>query len=204
MNHAQHFWNTMFANEEEYLYGTLPNGYIALHSHRLKPNSHVLCLAEGEGRNALHLASLGHRVSSIDASDIALQKQKRLLEAHGYTIDALHQDLSHWQPQSNYFDAIATSFMHLPKPLLTQVLSRSIATLKPDALFMGEFFSLKQLGYNSGGPKDSEKLYAIEDFAHHQERIEFIELKEEIVHLNEGSGHQGEACVIRVLFKKLG
>ncbi|MBN2825479.1 MAG: class I SAM-dependent methyltransferase [Campylobacterales bacterium] len=204
MNNAQHFWNTMFANEEEYLYGTQPNAYIQEKSHLLKPNSHILCLAEGEGRNALHLASLGHRISSIDASDIALQKQKKLLEAHGYTIDALHQDLSHWQPQPNYFDAIATSFMHLPKPLLAQVLTHSITTLKPDALFMGEFFSLQQLQYNSGGPKDSQKLYAIEDFVHHQEGIEFIELKEEIVHLSEGSGHQGEASVIRVLFRKLG
>jgi len=204
MNNAQHFWNTMFANEEEYLYGTQPNAYIQMQSPRLKPNSRILCLAEGEGRNALHLAKLGHTISSIDASSVALQKQKRLLEAHGYTIDALHQDLEHWQPQPHSFDAIATSFMHLPKPLLDKVLKHSVVTLKSDALFIGEFFSIKQLGYSSGGPKDSQKLYTIEDFLSHQEGIEFIELKEEIVHLNEGKGHQGEASVIRVLFKKLG
>ncbi|KIM07981.1 MAG: hypothetical protein KU28_04745 [Sulfurovum sp. PC08-66] len=57
---------------------------------------------------------------------------------------------------------------------------------------------------SSGGHKDSQKLYTIEDFASHQEGIEFIQLKEEIVHLSEGMGHQGEANVIRVLFKKLG
>jgi hypothetical protein len=31
-----------------------------------------LCLAEGEGRNAVHLATLGHRVTAVDQSEVGL------------------------------------------------------------------------------------------------------------------------------------
>jgi hypothetical protein len=75
-------------------------------------------------------------------------------------------------------------------------------SLNPNAYFIAEFFSTKQLDFTSGGPKDLELLYTIEDFKNH-----FLsckkELKEELVTLNEGIGHQGEACVIRVVIQKL-
>jgi hypothetical protein len=75
-------------------------------------------------------------------------------------------------------------------------------SLNKNGYFIGEFFSTKQLTYNSGGPKDLELLYTIEDFENH-----FLfckrDLSEEIVILDEGIGHQGEACVIRVVIQKI-
>jgi hypothetical protein len=201
MNNPQDFWNDKFKTQE-YLYGLNPNAYIKEKSALLKPQSNILCLAEGEGRNALHLALLGHALSALDASNIAMDKLHQLLAQHGYSIDTQVLDLAHWQPLEALYDAITTSYLHIPKPLLAQTLQNSIKTLKRDGLFIGEFFSINQLRYNSGGPKALEMLYCIEDFAMHQ-GVEFIELKEEIVELDEGVGHQGEASVIRVLFKKL-
>jgi len=204
MHTAQHFWNDKF-DQEDYLYGLEPNAYIESKSHLLPHNANILCLAEGEGRNALHLAKLGHSISAIDASNIAMTKLEKLLNAHGHSVNVETQDLMHWQPLQATFDGVITSYLHTPKPLLAKVLHNSIATLKQDAFFIGEFFSTNQLHYNSGGPRALELLYTIEDFYNHEakEQINFIELKEEIVHLNEGKGHQGEANVIRVLFQKI-
>ncbi|MDZ7817970.1 MAG: hypothetical protein U5K55_04840 [Aliarcobacter sp.] len=36
--------------------------------------------------------------------------------------------------------------------------------LNSNGYFVGEFFSTKQLTFNSGGPKDLDLLYTIEDF----------------------------------------
>jgi hypothetical protein len=36
------------------------------------PAGPVLCLAEGQGRNAVHLATLGHPVTAVDQSDAGL------------------------------------------------------------------------------------------------------------------------------------
>lgn len=201
MNTPQDFWNDKF-QMQEYLYGIEPNRYIQANTALLQANSHILCLAEGEGRNALHLANLGHQVSAIDASDIAINKLHKLLNEHGHSIQTQHLDLNHWNPTKNLYDAIATSYLHIPKPLLAQTMQNSIVALKTEGIFMGEFFSTNQLNYNSGGPKAIEMLYSIEDFASHQ-GVEFIELQEKIITLDEGKGHEGEASVIRVLFKKI-
>ena len=58
-------------------YGTPPiahrTGGLADTVRDLDPGD-VLCLADGEGRNGVHLASLGHRVTTVDFSDAAVAK----------------------------------------------------------------------------------------------------------------------------------
>lgn len=49
-------WNERYASDE-FVYGTEPNLFLAQQAHRLA--GPVLSLAEGEGRNAVFLASLG-------------------------------------------------------------------------------------------------------------------------------------------------
>ena len=75
-------------------------------------------------------------------------------------------------------------------------------SLSGDGYFIAEFFSTKQISFNSGGPKDLDLLYTIEDFSNHFNLCK-KNITEEIVVLDEGIGHQGEACVIRVVIKKI-
>ena len=49
---------------DEYVYGPEPNGFLASMTARLK-KGRVLCLAEGEGRNAVHLAREGFTVTAV-------------------------------------------------------------------------------------------------------------------------------------------
>jgi hypothetical protein len=75
-------------------------------------------------------------------------------------------------------------------------------SLNTGGYFIGEFFSIKQLEFSSGGPKDLDLLYTVEDFMGYFNLCE-KNITEEIVILDEGIGHQGEACVIRVKIKKV-
>ncbi|KIM10171.1 MAG: hypothetical protein KU37_11870 [Sulfuricurvum sp. PC08-66] len=204
MNDQSHFWNERFG-KEGWMYGQNPNAFIASQAHRLAPQSHVLCLAEGEGRNAIHLAQLGHHVTAIDASDIGLAKAAQRAQALGVALRTLHMDLHHWEPQEHY-DAIVASFIHLPQPLRTQTFTRALAALRPKGVIIMESFSQNQLlgGFTSGGPKDLEMLYNPRDlemlFAQHPCAI--IQLTEEITLLDEGWGHQGDASVVRLIIQK--
>ena len=45
------------------------------------PMGDVLCLAEGEGRNAVFLATTGRRVSSVDLTEAGVAKTLRLAVA---------------------------------------------------------------------------------------------------------------------------
>src|SRR6185295_7608114 len=71
------FWDKRYANPD-YLYGTEPNSFLADHLRLL--SSPVLSLSEGEGRNAVFLATRGLEVVGVDISAVALEKAQRLAE----------------------------------------------------------------------------------------------------------------------------
>jgi hypothetical protein len=54
-------------------YGTEPNDFLVSVADRI-PRGKVLCLAEGEGRNAVQLAGLGFEVTAVDTSSVGLEK----------------------------------------------------------------------------------------------------------------------------------
>ncbi|MGE5438281.1 MAG: SAM-dependent methyltransferase, partial [Bacteroidota bacterium] len=50
---------------------------------------------------------------------------------------------------------------------------------------------------SSGGPKDPALLYSLEDIVNEFTDLDFHQLSKEVIELNEGKYHQGEAVVIR-------
>jgi hypothetical protein len=63
-------------------------------------------------------------------------------------------------------------------------------------------FNKKQLGKSSGGPKLLEMLFDQEMLREDFERCEIEALEEKNVLLSEGHYHQGEAEIIRGIFRK--
>ena len=56
-------WDDRFAGEG-YLFGTEPARFLKRHAHWLPRGSEVLLVADGEGRNSVWLAEMGHRVTA--------------------------------------------------------------------------------------------------------------------------------------------
>ena len=198
----EQIWNEKFSREG-YLYGKAPNAFLKEHIDTLPSASSILFLGEGEGRNACYAASLGHDVTALDASTIALEKAKKLaLELH-VDIKLLHVDLEDWEPVQQY-DTIMCSFLHLKEPLRSKTFQNVIKALKPTGTFYGEFFSTAQLPLSSGGPKDIDLLYTTELLkTHFSTKNVIIKLLKEITDsLQEGTGHQGNAKLVRLIVKK--
>lgn len=195
-------WDEKFS-QEEYFYGYEPNAFIASKSSLLKPGGKVLCLGEGEGRNAVYLAKEGFEVTALDASAIGMEKALAFAREKGVSFQSELLDLEQWEPKEHY-DGIVTSYLHLEEPLRTKSFHKAISALNPQGYFIGEFFSINQIPRSSGGPKKPELLYTVkslkEIFA--AEGCEIVLLEECDVPLNEGKGHQGDALVIRVIVKK--
>jgi len=76
------FWNERFG-EPGFMYGDQPNDFLKAQAHSLKPGGRILCLAEGEGRNAVYLATQGFDVTCVDFSESGLKKTQQLAETHG-------------------------------------------------------------------------------------------------------------------------
>ena len=86
------FWNNRYAIAG-HVYGEAPNAFVAEVAPQISTGP-VLCLAEGEGRNAVYLATLGHRVTAVDQSEVGLAKAQRLAKARGVEIETLVTDLT--------------------------------------------------------------------------------------------------------------
>jgi 2-polyprenyl-3-methyl-5-hydroxy-6-metoxy-1,4-benzoquinol methylase len=193
------FWNGKFS-KADYFYGTKANEFLSSNLQLLNNHKKLLCLGEGEGRNAIFFARNGFDVSAIDASDIGLEKLDLKSKEENLEIKTFCMDLNHWDDSLKY-DVIVASYLHMYKNERESLFEKIENSLESNGYFIGEFFSTKQLTYNSGGPKDLDLLYTIEDFKNHFNSCE-KNITQEIVILDEGIGHQGEACVIRVVIKK--
>ena len=197
------FWNDKFS-KVDYLYGLDPNEFIASNIDLMKDKKRVLCLGEGEGRNAIFLAKEGFEVTAIDASDVGLDKLKYRASQDFLDIHCINMDLNNWEMilnEDEKYDVIVASYLHMFEQDRNSLFNKIEQNLKSGGYFIAEFFSKEQLNYNSGGPKALDLLYDLNDF---DEVFTTFEKKitKQLVHLNEGVGHQGEASVIRVIVKK--
>lgn len=196
-------WDEKFSRED-YFYGFEPNVFIESQTNLLLPQGKILCLGEGEGRNATYLASKGFDVTALDASAIGMTKAIALASKRGVSFKIELLDLEQWEPKESY-DAVVTSYLHLEEPLRTDAFRKAFSSLNPQGYFIGEFFSINQIPRESGGPKKPSLLYTLASLESifSIEGAKIVYLEECDVPLDEGKGHQGDALVIRVIVQKL-
>ncbi|MGE5160512.1 MAG: class I SAM-dependent methyltransferase [Betaproteobacteria bacterium] len=192
------FWDKQYSAVEGYKYGTRPNAYLMAEAHRLPRHARILVPGDGEGRNGVWLASQGHDVLTVDLSEVGVARARALAAERAVSIDTLVADLKVWTPPAGAFDAVVLTYLHMP-PAMRAAVHRSVAAaLRPGGLLLLEAFHPRQLGRASGGPKEVELLYTLDDVrADFADRLdeEFGEEGEAL--LDEGPGHQGMAVVTR-------
>ena len=197
------FWDQAF-DTPHFKYGTAPNAFVRAQAHRLRPAARVLVPGDGEGRNGVWLAAQGHAVLSVDASGVGLRKAQQWAAEQGVALQTELADLTSWQPAPGAFDGVVLTFVHLPSALRRDVHQRLVRALRPGGWLILEAFTPEQLRYASGGPKDADMLYTMDDLS-----TDFAGLHEHLawageVWLDEGPGHQGPAQVVRYLAQALG
>lgn len=193
-------WDERYASEE-YLYGTEPNDFLASMSARL-PVGDTLCVAEGEGRNAVWLAEQGHRVTAVDASAVGLAKAQKLAQQRGVTISTEVADLGIYPLASESFDLVVSIYAHAPREARISLHKNIVTALRPGGLLLLEAYTPKQLGYNTGGPPDIEKLMTLSGLREELDGLEFVHGLEFERDVFEGALHTGKGAVVQVLAVK--
>ena len=89
-------WDQRYSGSD-FAYGTAVNDFLKDEFHRIPSGGRVLCLAEGEGRNAVFLAQQGYRVTAIDLSEVGLNKARQLASDKGVKISTEVVDLADYQ-----------------------------------------------------------------------------------------------------------
>ena len=193
------FWNERYANGE-YLYGTEPNSFLAEHCSLL--SGPVLSLSEGEGRNAVFLASRGLEVLGVDISSVALEKATRLAKSRSVEIKTMVTDLATFEPEENYFGSVISISAHLPSTVRKKLYPLVERSIKPNGIIILEAYSENQLSRDTGGPKDADMLMTIDKLYREFPNLEPILLREVEREVSEGEGHTGMASVVQFIARK--
>ncbi|MBE9196890.1 class I SAM-dependent methyltransferase [Synechocystis sp. LEGE 06083] len=193
-------WDERF-NQSEYVYGTEPNEFLVSVAGQI-PQGKVLCLAEGEGRNACFLASLGYQVTAVDQSSVGLAKAQKLAREKGVKITTIQSNLADFEIIADAWQGIVSIFCHLPSSLRKQLYPRIYQGLKSGGVFILEGFAPEQLQYTTGGPKDLDLLPNLMNLREELSSFAYLTSHTLERHLNEGIYHQGKAALIQVLAKK--
>ena len=199
----QAFWNAKFQTKD-LIYGENPNNFIKENIDLILTAKSVMCLGEGEGRNAIYLADKGLVVEALDVSDVALAKLRKRAKEHYLFIKTRHTLLAYWEPDQ-YYDAIICTYLQLPKEQQKMLFEKAIEALLPNGYFMAELFSESQIHFESGGPKNMAFLYDLNDILDSVKTLpcKIIKLAQEVIALNEGNRHVGRASVLRIILQKL-
>lgn len=184
-----------------YAYGTVPNAFLT-EMHDTLPSGRILCLGEGEGRNAVWLAEQGHVVTAVDSSEIGLKKAQQLAKSRGVTIATIHADLADYEIEHGQWDAIVSIFCHLPPALRKDVHRNCVDGLRPGGVFLLEAYSPLQLEFKTGGPSTVDMMMDVPSLTTELTGLEFAHLQERVREVNEGAFHTGAGAVVQVLAQK--
>lgn len=190
-------WDERYS-ESGYIYGTAPNAFLVSVVERL-PLGRILMLAEGEGRNAVYLASLGYQVTAVDGSAVGLRKAAELARQRGVAITTIIADLAGFRIEPGLWDGIVSCYCHLPPAIRVPLHRQVVSGLRPGGVLVLEGFSQEQLAYDTGGPKSLDMLLELDQLKQELSGLEFqhaVTLERDV---KEGRGHTGIASVVQLL-----
>lgn len=187
--------------EPELAYGDQPNEFLASVA-ALIPDGPVLCLAEGQGRNAVFLAGRGHAVTAVDRSAVGLARASALAAERRVAVTTQVADLAELAIEPGAWAGIVSIFGHLPQPLRSRVHRAAARGLRPGGVFVLEAYRPAQLTFGTGGPRDVAMLPTLDELQADLEGLE-LEIGREIERdVIEGRFHTGRAAVVQIVARR--
>lgn len=183
-------------------YGGLANDFLVAQVAQLRPGT-CLCLAEGQGRNAVWLAEQGFAVTAVDQSPVGMAQALDLAASKGVTIATEVADLAQFDLGQDRWENIISIFGHLPSELRRDIHRRVIAALRPGGIFLLEAYTPNQLATSgTGGPSDPDMLLTFKKLNDELDGLKIVVAQEVIRQVDEGQFHKGEGAVVQFIARK--
>ncbi|MCP5061459.1 MAG: class I SAM-dependent methyltransferase [Ignavibacteriae bacterium] len=193
-------WNNRF-NTDEYIFGKEPNDFFKEEIDKLTVGK-MLCIAAGEGRNAVYAAKLGWNVNAIDYSEVGKQKAGKLAIENNVVLNYRVQDFFEEILPTEKYDVIVVINFHFEEEVREHFNQKIIESLIPNGRIILQVFDKEQIKKNSGGPKDINLLYTLEDIVNSFYDLEFeLFVKENTTRFIDDV--KKEATIIRFVGKKV-
>jgi len=195
------FWDERYRADKP-TYGDQPNDFLAAQVDVLTKGT-CLCLAEGQGRNAVWLAQRGFDVAAVDQSPVGMACAAEQAKEKGVRLLTEVADLADYDLGEERWGTIIAIFAHLPQPLRQQVHQAVVKALKPDGIFLLEAYTPHQLEMGgTGGPPNIELLMSEKTLREELSGLDFVVAHEIEREINESEKHYGMSAVVQILARK--
>ncbi|OWU83700.1 SAM-dependent methyltransferase [Oceanicola sp. 22II-s10i] len=197
-------WEDRYAGAGEYLFGRAPAGVLTENPWVLDGARTALCVADGEGRNSVHLARQGLDVTAFDLSLTAVGRANALAAEAGVTL-ATH--ISTWEgwDWSRQFDLVAAIFVQFMTP---DARPAQFATLRdavrPGGRLLLHGYRPEQVDYGTGGPPSRAQMYTPDLLRDHFGDWHIDRLAAYDREVQEGRGHSGPSALIDLVARRPG
>ena len=195
-------WEERFA-QDEYLFGTAPVPFLLKHDKHFIEGQSVLSIAEGEGRNAVHLAKKGLSVIGVEFAPSAVSKANKLAKLNKVDVAFVQSDLFEWNWPQNTFDITLGLFFQFVGPDERDILWRKMLDATcPGGLVAIHGYTPKQLQFGTGGPPHMENMYTSASFDAVFHDCDTLICEEYEAKQQSGSAHVGMSALIDFIARK--
>lgn len=195
-------WEDRYAATPGYLFGQAPAAFLTDNPWLVMPGGRALSVADGEGRNAVHLARMGMQASAFDLSPTAVARAEALAAREGVALDTKVCGWDDWD-WSQTFDLVLGVFIQFAtpdwRPRQFADLARAVA---PGGRLVLHGYTPEQVALGTGGPRDPAQMWTpnLLTAAFSGWRIERLATYEPDV--QEGRGHSGRSALIDFVARK--
>ncbi|HHS88752.1 MAG TPA: class I SAM-dependent methyltransferase [Rhodobacteraceae bacterium] len=196
-------WEDRYSKSEDYLFGTAPAQFLRENPGWLVPGRSALCVADGEGRNSVHLARCGLDVTAFDLSPTAVERARALAAENGVSANFNVSDWDAWRWDDPAYDLVVAIFIQFAGPSERgQQFANLKSAVKPGGVLMLHGYRPEQIELGTGGPPFAENMYTEEILRKYfgNWRIERLAGYERDV--QEGRGHSGKSALIDLIARE--
>lgn len=189
-------WEDRYRGSDDYLFGTAPAQFLSENPWLARPGHTALSVADGEGRNAVHLAQAGMHVTSFDLSPTAIARARALAQGRGVALDARVCDWKGWDWERPFDLVLGVFIQFMPPALRPQQFADLARTLKRGGRLALHGYTPDQVALGTGGPSDPAQMWTPPMLlaAFPGWRVERLATYERDV--QEGRGHSGRSALI--------
>jgi SAM-dependent methyltransferase len=185
---------------DDYLFGTEPADFLVAHAHLIVVPSRVLVVADGEGRNSVYLAELGHEVVAMDASSVGVAKARRLAADRDVSVDFRIADIMTWEWTPGAYDAVVAVFIQFLSPeQRPEVFDGMQRTLRGGGQLLLHGYRPEQVALGTGGPPDPAAMYTEDLLRDAFGDMDISRLESYDAVVEEGVGHSGRSALIDLI-----
>jgi len=193
-------WDDRYS-EAGFAYGTEANDFLVEVADAI-PAGPVLCLAEGEGRNAVFLAARGHEVLAVDQSAVGLGKARQLASERGVSVATQVCDLADIELEAGRYAGIVSIWAHTPPDVRRAVHRKCVDALSPGGVMVLEAYTPGQVRRGTGGPPNPALCMTADDLRSELAGLDIETLVERERFVSEGKYHHGPSEVVQLVARK--